>query len=48
MYIIYYNNYSTLRKSPKLGTTLMWQSGKVAMWQSDYRITDYALNNEPR
>ena len=33
MYIIYYNNYSTLRKSPKLGTTLMWQSGKVAMWQ---------------
>ena len=32
IYIIYYSNYSTLHKSPKVGTSLMWQSGKVAMW----------------
>ena len=27
-----YSNYSTLHESPKVVTTLMWQSGKVAMW----------------
>ena len=42
MYIIYYNNNSTLHESPKVGTTLMWQSGKVAMWQIN---PDYACNS---